>query len=521
MIDKSRLGPFVLEQRLGREKSGSVYHAVHLQRRRAMAVRVMTQHLGHSGASVREFAREVEFLKTLEHPNVVRVFGGGVYDDEAYLAMELVQGESLDEILATSGRLPWETVADYAAQACQGLEYAHQRGTIHQNLSTAKLLLTPEGKIRITDFRGNRLNHYDRWEAQPHLSSVAYMAPEQLRGEKNVSPKTDLYSLGCVMFELVTGRLPFEARTAVEMREKHLQEPAPRISTLVFDCPIWLDTLVEQLLEKDPNKRPHYASAVSVALQEVRQNFIAGIVEHAVSGSSALKSQAGNTDVRRLLRRKSTSRREKQWVPVYERGWFLGACAALVIGLCTWALWPASEEQLFAKAEVLMASGERSQWLEARERYLEPLLARFPEGKHAPQARHYLEQIEMKSAQARVELNLRLGRRGRTEGERRYGEAWELEQDGELAEALAAYEEVLEEVDAKGEDAPYVKLAGQQIEKVKPALALAAAAEKQELDAASPETSAENGAPTQDTPAPPAADVPTIPAVTVPVVSPP
>jgi serine/threonine protein kinase len=256
MIDKSRLGPFVLEQRLGRQKSGSVYHAVHLQRRRAMAVRIMSQHLGHSAVGVQEFAREVEFLKSLEHPNVVRVYGGGVFDDEAYIAMELVQGESLDEVLAASGRLPWETVVDYATQACQGLEYAHQRGTIHQNLSTAKLLRTPDGHIKITDFRGNRLNQYDRWEAQPHPTAVAYLAPEQLRGDRNVSPKADLYSLGCIVFELLTGRLPFEGRTAIEIREKHLQEPPPRVSALAFDCPIWLDSLVAQMLAKDPNKRP-------------------------------------------------------------------------------------------------------------------------------------------------------------------------------------------------------------------------------------------------------------------------
>src|SRR5688572_25663930 len=158
MIDKGRLGPFVLEQRLGRQRNGTVYHAVHIERRRAMAVRLMSQHLGHSRIGVPEFAREVDFLKTLEHPNVVRVFGGGVFDDEAYIAMELVKGESLDEVLARGGRLPWQTVVDYATQACASLEYAHQRGTVHQNLTPAKLLVTPEGQIKITDFRGNRLN---------------------------------------------------------------------------------------------------------------------------------------------------------------------------------------------------------------------------------------------------------------------------------------------------------------------------------------------------------------------------
>ncbi len=480
MIDKSRLGPFVLEQRLGRQTSGNVYHAVHLERRRAMALRIMTQYMGHSGMGIQEFAREVAFLKTLEHPHVVRVYGGGIFDEEAYIAMELIQGESLEEILATSGRLPWQTVVEYAAQACQGLEYAHQRGAIHQNLSPAKLLLTTDGRIKITDFRGNRLNQYDRWDAQPHLTSVTYMAPEQLRGEQNVTQKADLYALGCILFEMLTGRPPFEASTAHAMREQHLQTPPPRLSTLVFDCPIWLDVLVAQMLEKDANKRPHYASSVSVALQEVKQHAQRGIVGHAMSApTSALRPQAQDTAIKRLLRRKTSSKRKDHWVPVYERAWFLAGCAALVVALCTWAFWPASEEQLFAEAEVLMASNERTQWQTARDKYLVPLLEKYPNGSHAPQARQYLERIELKSAQTRVELNLRLGRRGKTAGERRYAEAWALEQDGELPEALAAYQEAIAKVDAQGEDASFVKLAQQRVDELKPAVALATAAEQQ------------------------------------------
>lgn len=517
MIDKSRLGPFVLEQRLGRQRNGTVYHAVHIERRRAMAVRLMSQHVGHSGIGVPEFAREVDFLKTLEHPNVVRVFGGGVFDDEAYIAMELVKGESLDEVLARGGGLPWQTVVDYVTQACAGLEYAHQRGTVHQNLSTAKLLLTEQGQIKITDFRGNRLNQFDRWEAQPHVTAVAYMAPEQLRGDRNVSQKADLYALGCVMFEMLTGHLPFAARTAVELREKHLHEPVPHVSAEVFDCPVWLDTLVAQLMEKDPNKRPHFASSVSVALQEVKQNVTTGIVEHAVSNPvSALSHPAADTSVKRLLKRKTTAR--KEWVPFYERVWFLGACAAVIIALCTWAFWPASEEELFAKAEALMASGERTDWTKARDDYLKPLLDKYPDGKFSSQVREYLDQIELKTAQAKMETNLRWGRRAATEAERRYAEAWQLEQDGDLPAALAAYDELIEKVEPEKDDLPFMRLAQQHIDKLKPAVALANAAQKQE-----PQPSGgEPAEPPQPSSIPVQAPAPeTIPASALPVRSPP
>ena len=482
MIEKSRLGPFVLEQRLGNQRSGSVYHAIHLQRRRAMAVRIMSQHLGNSGTAVPEFAREVEFLKTLEHPNVVRVFGGGVFDDEAYLAMELVKGESLEELLRRNGRLPWETVIDYATQACSGLEYAHHRGTIHQNLTTAKLLLTEDGKIKITDFRGSRLNEYDRWnDCEPRPSCVAYLAPEQLREGGAVTHKTDLYALGCIMYELLTGERPFGGPTVAELREQHLNDTPPRISSVVFNCPIWLETLVAQMLEKDPNRRPHFASAVMVALEEVKEKALAGagIVEHVAGGAaSALKAPEAHSEVRRLLKRKSPAKPKHHWVPFYERAWFLAACAVFVVGLVTWAFWPASEAELFAEAETLMASEDRADWQQARDLYLEPMLERFPDGQFAGQAKEYLDRIDMKQAEVRMENNLRLGRTPRQEGERRYAEALGHEQEGDYQLAAEEYRLLLADFSADGPDRPYVLLARRQLKLVEDRLAAAQAAQQ-------------------------------------------
>jgi hypothetical protein len=508
MIDKSRLGPFVLEQRLGNQPDGAVYHAVHVQRRRAMAVRIMSQHLGVSGATVEEFAKEVEFLKTLEHRNVVRVYGGGVFDDDAYTAMELIKGQSLDE-LVRRGPLPWETVIDYLSQACQGLEYAHQRGTIHQNLTTAKLILSDSGQIKITDFRGDRLNQFDRWnDVQPRRAAVAYMAPEQLRGERSITLQADLYALGCIMYELLTGHLPFEADNVAELREKHLNEVPAKIRTEIFDCPIWLETLVAQLLEKDPARRPHFASSVKVALDEVKEKTAlgAGVAQHAVRGSSsALRVPEGDTEVRRLLKPKAKKRPTQQWVPFYERVWFMAACAAVAVALVAWAFWPVSEEYLFANAQSLMASDNPADWQTARERYIDPMLQRFPTGKFAAQANGFIDKIDIEQARRRFEVNQRLGRDPRNVVERRYLQAWRKYEEGDPQAALEEYQRLVADFPATGDDAPFVKLARAQIAAIQAELATIAAraaAEKADPTAEKSETA------TADQPAAPASPDP-------------
>jgi hypothetical protein len=483
MIDKSRLGPFLLEQRLGNQPVGSVYHAVHVQRRRAMAVRIVSQHLGVSRTTVAEFAKEVEYLKTLEHRNVVQVYGGGVFDDEAYIAMELVKGQSLDELLRR-GPLPWETAIDYVSQACAGLEYAHQRGTVHENLTTAKLILSDDGQIKITDFRGSRLNQFDRWnDVPPRPEVVAYLAPEQLAGDRSATAKTDLYSLGCILYELLTGHVPFSADHAAELREKQLTEVPPPIRAEVYDCPIWLEALVAQMLEKDPARRPHFASAVQVALDEIKEKAAvgAGVVQHAVKGaSSALRAPDGHSEVRRLLKPKTKKRPRQEWVPFYERAWFLASCAALVVALVTWAFWPASEEHLFAKAEALMQSDNPADWQAARENYIEPLLERFPAGKFTAQAEGFIDKIDIEQAKRRFEVNQRLGREPRAVVERRYLDAWRKREEGDPQAALEKYQELIADFPVKGDDAPFVKLARQQVALLEAELAAIAAQQAKE-----------------------------------------
>lgn len=460
-VEQRRLGPFVLKERLGEGGMGTVFRATHAESRRAVAVKVLSAKAAGNKRIVARFARELEILKALKHPHIVRCYGGGRQGNDIYLVMELVTGGSLAGLIKRRGRLPWEAVIDYGLQICEGLAYAHEWGVIHRDLTPANLLLTDDGQVKIADFGIARVQYGKRLTAAKHtLGTVAYMSPEQIRGEPPVSHRTDLYTLGCVLFELLTGKLPFNPESTAQMLFQHLEEPAPRVASLVLDCPVWLDLLIGQLLEKDPLKRPHDAAAVAQALGEARQKAAtgAGVAGQAVEGRPSKirvpREKTETQEVRKLLGRKK--KRKKQKSPFYERAWFLAACLLLVVGTVGWLAWPPGEEVLFAKAEQLMA--DQSKWKQARDSYIEPLLARFPESRHAAQARAWIDQMEMAAAEKRLVAHEKFGKYD-TEAERLYADARRYEQFGDRVTALEKYQSIPQLIEGQGKERPFVKLA--------------------------------------------------------------
>ncbi|HUY90974.1 MAG TPA: serine/threonine-protein kinase [Pirellulales bacterium] len=465
--DQRRLGPFVLEEKLGAGGMGEVYRATHVETRRVVALKVLSAKAAGSKRIVARFARELEILKALKHPHIVRCYGGGRHENEAYLVMDLVSGGSLGSLVRRRGRLPWETVIEYGLQICDGLAYAHEWGIVHRDLTPANLLLTEDGQVKIADFGIARVQFGKRLTATKHtLGTVAYMAPEQIRGTPSVSHRTDLYTLGCVMFEMLTGRLPFTCDSTAQMLYHHLGEPPPRVSSLVMDCPIWLDHLVNQLLEKDPLKRPHDAAAVAQALREVQEKVAAGagMAGHAASGGpSALKvpkEKEDQAEVRKLLKGKKRKKGKKS--PFYERAWFLAACLLLTVGLGAWFLRSESESKLFARTEPLMASADPMDRYYAKT-YCEKLLEEFPNGEYAPQARQYLDNLAMENAERVVAARLKIGGKLPSEGARLYADAYKYEQFGDRVTAIEKYQSMVDLLPDEGDERPYVNLARRQI----------------------------------------------------------
>ena len=173
------------------------------------------------------FEREANILKQLKHPHIVRLYATGAYRKTPFIAMEFIDGEALDRVLARRGRLGWEEVVAYGKQLCEALQYAHEKGIIHRDLKPSNLMITREGMLKLTDF--GIAKDTDVTALTGHNSTIgtaAYMSPEQCKGDKNLTNKSDLYSLGIVFYELLTGKKPFYADTTVDMFLKHVNEPA-------------------------------------------------------------------------------------------------------------------------------------------------------------------------------------------------------------------------------------------------------------------------------------------------------
>ncbi|MFO1094065.1 MAG: protein kinase [Planctomycetaceae bacterium] len=282
--------PFELLEQIGEGGMGVVYRARYVVNNREVAVKILPKDVTDKTALAR-FERETEVLKDLKHPNIVRSFGGVCEDKCRFYAMELVEGGSLDDMIQRRGRLSSEQVMEYALQMCAALECSHKQGIVHRDVKPANFLIASNGQLKLSDF-GLASVASQRKITQPGKTAgtFLYMAPEQIKGQE-VTPRTDLYALGCVLFEMMTGKPPFAAETPAAMLNKHISEPAPRVSATLMDCPAVLDRLVERLLEKDPAKRPQSALEVARELRSVSQTVTVAPTRKRIGGQTTVGNQ--------------------------------------------------------------------------------------------------------------------------------------------------------------------------------------------------------------------------------------
>lgn len=216
------------------------------------------------------FRREMTILERVQHPNIIGYFGGGEADGHLYYIMELVEGGTVKDLLQSSGRFAWPVVVDLARQICSALQCAHNHGVIHRDLKPGNLFLTRDAHVKLGDFGIARdLTNADLTAEGLTVGTHAYMAPEQITGDQHISGKTDLYALGCCLFEMLTGRKPFVGDNFAQLFEQHLKVPPPRVRTFAGDCPPELDEIVDQLLAKRPEDRPFNARQVQGVMLEL------------------------------------------------------------------------------------------------------------------------------------------------------------------------------------------------------------------------------------------------------------
>jgi len=366
------IGPFTLEKELGSGAMGTVYRATYREAGKAdqrVALKVIAFGLTGNEQALARFEREYKILKQLKHPNIVRKFANGRFKGTPFFAMEYVDGRSLDKVLAeritaapTRPPFTWEEVVELGKPLCSALQHAHDKGIIHRDLKPSNLMMTREGILKLTDFGiAKDVDVTALTGANNTIGTAAYMSPEQCKGERTLTGKSDLYSLGVVFYELLTGRKPFNAESAVDMFLLHVQGTFPRPAQLNPEIPVWLDTLVCQMLEKKPEHRPRDAAMVAQVLEEIEEKMAANVSAGAViAGSRHLDPrQLGDEDKKaaRAIRAGAKKKKlRKKRRPVYTRGWFVGLACLVVVGAIGSAIYfgavaPPSAESLLQKID--------------------------------------------------------------------------------------------------------------------------------------------------------------------------
>jgi serine/threonine-protein kinase len=247
---------------------GEVFRARDSVLEREVAVKVLHRNLAGDKGFVERFLREARAAANLNHPNIVSVYDWGTSADGTYfMVMELVSGRNLHDLLAINGPLEPAQAVAVLTQTLAALAHAHSQGIIHRDIKPENILVTNNGVVKVADFGLARALAESRVTQAPGTvtGTARYLAPEQIQGSP-ADARTDIYSLGVVAYEMLTGRAPFEGETSVAIAYKHLEEKVPAPSALAPGTPPELDRIVEWATEKDPNRRPDSAAALAVAL---------------------------------------------------------------------------------------------------------------------------------------------------------------------------------------------------------------------------------------------------------------
>ncbi|REE97363.1 serine/threonine-protein kinase [Thermomonospora umbrina] len=282
---------YTLAERLATGGMGEVWRGVDELLNRPVAVKLLRQeHVSDEHARAR-FRAEARYAAALQHGGIAQVYDYGEHDDRAYLVMELVSGEPLSRILARNGGLGAETTLDVVAQAARALQVAHSAGIIHRDVKPGNLMVTGEGTVKITDFgiaRGQ--NAGTLTQTGMVMGTAHYVSPEQASG-RPITPATDLYSLGVVAYECLTGHPPFDAEQPVAIALMHVREVPPPLPDGVPDA---VRALVDVLLSKDPEERPASAREVADEAFMIHDALLAGEpVTSSFAASAGARGAAG------------------------------------------------------------------------------------------------------------------------------------------------------------------------------------------------------------------------------------
>src|SRR5438067_1607151 len=289
-----RVGKFELHEIIGEGAMGAVWRAYDSVIRRFVALKLLSR-AGRSADAQDRFMREARAAGALQHPNIVTVYDLGESDEQLFIAMELVDGRDLSSLIAVSEPLALERKLDIVIEVLQGLSYAHERGVIHRDVKPSNVRIASDGSVKIMDFGIARLQSADVTGSGAIVGTPTYMAPEQITNGA-ITPGTDVYAVGCLLYELLCYRKPFEGETVHGVLYQVLTTYPKPLRTMAPSIPAALERVVSKALDKAPEDRYETARQMQSALVSLR----------------AALSGAADTSARLSLR----------WTPLPASGWW-------------------------------------------------------------------------------------------------------------------------------------------------------------------------------------------------------
>lgn len=384
-----RIGNYLIQDEIGSGGMGTVYLAEHVETHAQVAVKILPASLSREPGFIARFGREIAAMQQLSSPQIVELYESGEDHGIYYYAMEYVRGETLTSRLKRDKRIPWREVIELGVQLCKALKSAHNSGIVHRDLKPSNLLIDPDGNVKLTDFGIAQVFATSKLTVTGGILGTAeYMSPEQAQGSR-ATRQSDIYSLGAVLYVMLTGRPPFTGKTTLEIIQKHRFSQFDSPKRIVPDIPHWLDEIVCKCLAKKPEDRYPDAYVLMLRLQEVprKVDMKEGTVSHGTGWSgdhetlaqtgSAQEQHIGGTFVRDLFRAEMETKSDATLLGrALDNVWVLAAVLILLLGGgLFYAMWSKpSPEQLFARGQALMDQPEGPQWEVARTQFFEPLL---------------------------------------------------------------------------------------------------------------------------------------------------
>jgi serine/threonine protein kinase len=280
---------FQIQGHLARGGMSDIYRAYDVVNRCQVALKIPDATMIGDPAQYERFQRELEVMKTLRHPAILRGLGSGQFNRTPFLATEFVAGQSLRQLIGSAAPLPPEQAVALARKIAEGMAYCHTNGVIHRDLKPENILITPDGQPVIMDF-GLALTKGGHRVTYANLTSAAgtpdYMAPEQIEGQRG-DQRTDVYALGTILYELLSGRTPFSGDNNLAVMAQHLQGHAPRLDQLQPGVPLPLAAVVARSLARDPDERFPDMAAFIEAMDHPETVDVSVLVEPAAPQANA------------------------------------------------------------------------------------------------------------------------------------------------------------------------------------------------------------------------------------------